>query len=242
MEYDTKAWAGETTLGRRVFNHRFRMLGREFSGWQLLKRVPMHEDRSMSEVTYLWQNEAAPRQQLIRVNVREVGSWRDAQKQLLGVLHENMRSDLPRGTGRLAELGDVQFVARALPSDIPAAVRFTRGNIAVSVDSAGPTILDVSEIALGIDRLLREAPTKVPALRRLAQVKTPKIALIKGKEGVALVKDLAKSGDQWLKVLVPDGELRRKGQSVVYTAPPPARKAVQVFVIRSPARPAGAQT
>jgi hypothetical protein len=27
--YDIKAWAGETTLGRRVFNYNFRMIGRE---------------------------------------------------------------------------------------------------------------------------------------------------------------------------------------------------------------------
>jgi len=240
MDYDTKAWARETTLGRRVFNHRFRMLGREFAGWRLLKTVPMHQDGSVSEVAYLWQGEAAPEQQLIRVNVREVGSWREAQKHLLGMLQESMRAGLPRGTGRLAELGDVQFVARSVPSDVPAAIRFSRGNIAVDVDSVGSTTLDVSELALGVDRLLGEAPTQVPSLRRLARLQTPKTATIKGKEGVALVKDLAKAGDQWLKVIVPDGELRRKGQSIVYTAPQPARKAVQVFAIGSPAKAAKA--
>ena len=66
MDYNLKAWAGETTLGRHIFNYNFRMFGREVPGWQMLKAVTMHKDRTLSEITYLWQNKDAAEQQLVR--------------------------------------------------------------------------------------------------------------------------------------------------------------------------------
>src|SRR5260370_20922895 len=94
-DYDTKAWSRETELGRRIFNYNFRMFGREITGWELLKAVPMHRDRTLSEMTYLWQNKSAPKQQLVRVNVGELPDWRSAQKHLLGMLENSMRPDIP---------------------------------------------------------------------------------------------------------------------------------------------------
>jgi hypothetical protein len=239
-QYDIKAWAGETALGKRVFNYNFRMLGREVTGWQMLKAVPMHRDRTLSETTYLWQSKDAPDRQLVRVNVGELADWRAAQKHLLEMLGHSMRPDLPRGTGKLAEVGDIEFVARAPGSDIPAAVQFTRGNVAVAVNSVGSVTIDVSDIAAIVDRVLSESPTGVPSLRTRAKPQPPKTVLIKGKEGASLVKDLKKVGDAWLKVIVPDGELRRKGDALVYVTPQAGRKTVQIFSIRtgvaSPAR------
>lgn len=231
-QYDIKAWAVETTVGRRVFNCNFRMLGREVKGWQLLKAVPMHRDRRSSEMTYLWRSTEAP-EQLVRVSGSELTDWREAQKQLMDMLMHSMRPDLPRGTGRLAEVGDIQFVARAPGSDIPAAVQFTRGNIAVAVNSVGSVTIDVSDIAAIVDRALSEPPTKVPSLRTLAKRQVPKTVLVKGKTGVSLVKNLKKVGDAWLKAIVPDGELRRKGEALVYLSPQPGKKTVQIFNIRA---------
>src|SRR5260370_33877190 len=86
-DYDTKAWSRETELGRRIFNYNFRMFGREITGWELLKAVPMHRVSTLSEMTYIWQNKSAPKQQLVRVNVGELPDWRSAQKHLHGESH-----------------------------------------------------------------------------------------------------------------------------------------------------------
>ena len=231
--YDIKAWAGETTLGRRLFNYNFRMLGREVTGWQMLKVVPMHRDSVLLEMTYLWQSKDAPNRQLVRVNVGELADWRAAQKHLLGILEHSMRPDLPRGTGKLAAVGDIEFVARELQSDISAAVQFTRGNIAVAVNSVGSVTVDVSDIAAIVDRMLTEPPTSVPSLRRLAKLQLPKTILVKGRKRVRLLKSLKKVGDRWLKAIVPDGELRRSGDALEYTTPQPGKKTVQIFSIRT---------
>ncbi|RPJ56473.1 MAG: hypothetical protein EHM23_23455 [Acidobacteria bacterium] len=238
---DLKAWAGETTLGRRIFNYNFRMFGQEVKGWVVLKAVTMHEDRALTEKTYLWQSKEAPDRQMIRVNVAELADWRAAQKHLQEMLGQCMRPDLPRGTGKLAELGDIEFVARAPLSDIPAAIHFARGNIAVSVNSVGQVAIDVSDIAGTVDQLLSESPARVPSLRALAKTEAPKTIQVRGKEGASLVKDLKKFRDLWLKVIVPDGELRRKGDALVYVSPEAGKKAVQIFSIRPRARTTSAR-
>jgi hypothetical protein len=231
-QYDLKAWASETTRGRRLFNHNFRMSGRELAGWQLLKAAPMHRDRSLAETTYLWQRKEAPDRQVVRVNLAELPDWRAAQKHLRDALAHCMRPDLPRGTGGLAEVGDVELVARAAPSDVPAAIQFSRGNIAVAVNSVGSVAVDVSYLAAGIDRALADPPAKVASLRTMAKRLTPKTVTVKRREGVHLVKDLSKVGERWLKAVVPDGELRRKGNALLYTSPEPGKKDVQIYSIR----------
>jgi hypothetical protein len=168
---------------------------------------------------------------LVRVNVVEMADWRVAQKHLLVSLHHCMRPDLPRGTGKLAMLGDIEFVARTPRSDLPAAVQFVRGNIVISVNSVGSVTIDVSEMAAIIDHVLTEPPTAVPFLREWAKRQAPKAVIAKSKRAVPLVKDLTKIGDRWLKVMTPDGELRRKGESLVYITPEPGTKRVQVFSI-----------
>jgi hypothetical protein len=231
-QYDLKAWASETSRGRQLFNHNFRMSGRELAGWQLLKAVPMHRDRSLAETTYLWQSKEAPDRQVVRVSVAELHDWRAAQKHLRDALAHCMRPDLPRGSGGLAEVGDVEFVARAAPSDVPAAMQFARGNVAVAVNSVGSVTVDVSDVAAGVDRALADAPAKVASPRTMAKRLTPKTVTVKRREGVHLVKDLSKVGDRWLKAIVPDGELRRRGNALVYTSPEPGKKTVQLYSIR----------
>ncbi len=229
--YDIKAWAEETKLGQRIFNYNFRIQGHELKGWQLLKAVPMHKDARLAEVTYLVQSEEAADRQMVRMNIAELADWRAAQKHLLAILDHSMRPDLPRGTGKLGALGDISLVARAPQSDIPAAVQFARGNIAVAVNSVGTVTIDVSEIAATVDHLLTEPPAKLPSIRKLSKPRPPKAVLLKGKEGATLVKDLKKVRDAWLKVIVPDGELRRKGDALVYISRQPGKKVVRIYAI-----------
>jgi hypothetical protein len=83
-----------------------------------------------------------------------------------------------------------------------------------------------------VDRLVTEPPTMVPSLRTRAKLQLPKTVLVKGKKGAPLVKHLKKVGDGWLKVIIPDGELRR-GNTLVYITPQPGKKTVQIFSIRT---------
>ena len=231
LNYDLKSWASETDLGRRIFNYNFRMLGREIPGWQMLKVVPMHQDGVLSEITWLWQNKQQPDRELVRVNVVETADWRAAQKHLLRMLSHCMKPDLPRGTGRLTTLGDIEFVARAPESDLAAAVQFVRGNSVVSVNSVGSMTIDVSDIAVRVDRLLSEPPNTIPVLRKLTRQQPSKAVIAKRKGAMSLIRDLGKFGDRWLKVITPDGEVRRKGKSLSYLAPQPGKKSVQIFSI-----------
>ena len=56
-DYDLKAWDEETTLGRRVFNYNYRMLGYEVKAWAMFKAVPMQKAKGITEVAYLWQSQ-----------------------------------------------------------------------------------------------------------------------------------------------------------------------------------------
>jgi hypothetical protein len=232
-QYDVKGWAEETSVGRRVFNYNFHMSGGELAGWQLVKTVPMHADRQVTETTYLWQSEDAPGRHVVRVNIAALANWRAAQKHLVTMLAHTMRPDLPRASGALAAVGDIEFVARMPETDVPAAVLFARGNIAVAVNSVGSVAVDVSDIAETVDRLLTESPAKLPpSVRRSATRLSPKVVDVKKKDGVMLVKSLRKTGDLWLKVIASDGELHRKADALVYKSAQPGRRAVEIFSIR----------
>ena len=149
-----------------------------------------------------------------------------------------MRPNIPRGTGKVASVGDVNLVARDLRSDFVAAIQFTRGNVAVVINSIGQVNIDVSEIAASVDRSISESPTKQPSLRTLAKRQTPNTVVIKAKESATLVKSIKKvsEGNTWLKVIVPDGEVVRKGDALLYSSPKPGKKTVQIFAIRSRAK------
>jgi len=151
-----------------------------------------------------------------------------AQKHLTEILDHNMRPDLP---GSIVGLGDISFVTRAPQSDIPAAIQFTRGNIAVAVNSVGSVTIDVSSVATTIDRLLGDPTAKLPSVRRLTTAQPPKTVVAKGREGSTLVKDLKNVGNAWLKVIVPDGELRRKENTIVYVSRQ-GKKAVHIYSIK----------
>src|SRR5690349_14162399 len=137
FDYDTTRWSERTTLGRRVFNYNYRMLGRELPEWSLVKAVPMRHVPSVAETAYLWHSQRSADRELVRVTVAALDHWREAQGFLAETLSHRMRANIPEGTGVLAQLGDVNFVARVPRSDLAGAISFARGNVVVSVHSAG---------------------------------------------------------------------------------------------------------
>jgi hypothetical protein len=235
--YDTELWASQTDLGRRLFNRNFRMQGRELPGWKLVKVVPMHEDRSATEVSYLWQDKGEPERHLVRISVTSMLDWRSAQKHLVGMLGHTMRGDLVAGIGQNADVGDVAFTARAAVSDLKGAVQFARGNLAVAVNSVGSSIVDVAGIAARVDHMLTSPPSRA-SLKGLTRRLLPRTVTTEGRASVSLLASLVKYKRGWLKVLVDDGELRQRGEALVYTSTKAGKKDVQIYLTAEARKPA----
>lgn len=227
-DYDTRSWARQTTLGRRVFNHNFRMIGEGPTGWTLIKTVPMARDAKRTETTWLWQAAGAS-DALVQVNVTEFSDWRAAQKHLATLLDHCMRPAVPRGAGNLAEAGDVIFVVRDPVHDRQASAQLARGNVAVAIRSVGSIAVDVSAFVRLVDAMLSGASDKDdfhPAERNFLSMRAAE------KGGVSVLPiDLGES-DAWLRLIASDGELRRKGRTIVHVASAPGESTVELFALR----------
>ena len=230
-KYDKDEWAAGTTRGRQVFNFRYRLTGSEFEGWKLLKTVLMQETRDLTEKVYLWESSSDPKHEMIRVSITERHNWKLAQESLHQHLMECMRPDIPRGAKKLAQLGDVNYVAREPQTDIAGAITFTRGNVCVSASSAGEKNVDVSETVALLDRALSQPPAKAEAGKRRVRARAPKLVDVTARKSVVLVEKLPEAVPRggWLKIIVPDGELRRKGDALMYVSPKGGKKRVSAF-------------
>jgi hypothetical protein len=170
---------------------------------------------------------------MVRVGITERHHWRLAQESLHQHLMHCMRPDIPRGTKKLAQLGDVIFVSRESHTDVAAAISFTRGNVCVSVSSVGEKNVDVSGIAARLDGALSEPPAKREVEKGQVRALTPKMASVKANEAYVLIKNLQKAAPRggWLKIIVPDGELSRKGDALIYVSAQGGRKQVGTFAV-----------
>lgn len=128
------------------------------------------------------------------------------------------------------DVGDVEFTARAAVTDLTGAVQFARGNLAVAVNSVGSSIVDVSGIAARVDQMLTRPPTRA-SVKGTTRRLLPKIITTRGRASVSLLASLVKYKGGWLKVLVDDGELRQRGEALVYTATKAGRKDVQIYLM-----------
>jgi hypothetical protein len=231
--YNVEEWAAGTTKGRQIFNYNFRMFGRELRGWEMHKIVTMQKNREATEKAYIWLGQKDREGEMDNISVTEVNYWRLAQKRLHDKLSNCMRPDIPRGTGKLTTLGDVNFVGRDLQSDIPAAIFFARGNLCISVSSIGEKDVDVSEIATTLDRALSEPPTKVQLKKEQVQRRTPEEATVKADEAFILIENLREVTPPtgWLQIVAPDGELRRKGNALIYVSSRGGKKSIRTYVL-----------
>jgi hypothetical protein len=230
-QYDVEEWATGTTRGRQVFNYSYRMLGTELKGWKLLKVVSMQEGADLRKKAYLWQSTSDPEREMVRIDVTEHHNWRRAQQSLHEHLTNSMRPDIPRGTKKLAQLGDVVFAGREPRTDAAGVISLTLGNVFVTVSSVGEKTVDVSEIAARVEALLSEPPTKSQLAKGRARARTPKMAAVKENQPYLLIKELSKAAPrgEWLKVIVSDGELRREGDALIYVSPQGGKKDVRTF-------------
>ncbi|MEK7408691.1 MAG: hypothetical protein AAB225_26795 [Acidobacteriota bacterium] len=231
--YDVQEWAAATTRGRQVFNYGYRLTANDLKGWKLLKVVTLQEGRDLTDKAYIFQSTSDPEHEMVRVGITERNHWRLAQESLHQHLMNCMRSDIPRGTKQLAQVGDVIFVGREPQTDIAGAISFTRGNVCVVVSSAGAKSVDVSGIAVRLDRALSEPPAKAELDKGLVRARTPKTAAVTANRPFVLIEKLPEAArGGWLKVIVPDGELSRKGDGLIYVSPQGGEKRVDTFAAR----------
>lgn len=228
--YDLQEWAAATTRGRQVFNYGYRLTAGDLRGWKLSKVVTLQEGRDVASWAYLFQSASDPEHLMVRVDVTERHSWRLAQESLHQHLLNSMRSDLPKGTRQLAQVGDVVFVGRAPQTDVQGTVSFARSNVLIVVSSVGARNVDVSEIAARLDRALYEPPTKAELAKGLVRARPPKTAIVTARRSFILIHKLSEAArGAWLKVVVPDGELSRKGNALMYVSPESGQKRVKIF-------------
>lgn len=226
--YDTSEWAVETTLGRRIFNANFRLSAGELRGWEIVNSVAVEHGAGVTERVTIWRKSGARKETLIRVGVVEHDSWSAAQQGLYATLLHCMRPDIPRGKGALARTGDVSFAASDGKAKGAASVFFARGNVVVSVTSVGEAPVDVAAFAKKVDAALRAPPKETELKRGLAEQRSPRSYDVKRRRPVTVIESLPQvlAAGNWVKVIAPDGELRREDDHLVYLAEGAGRKRV----------------
>lgn len=229
--YNKEEWVAVTDKGRQVYNYNYNLSGNQFKGWKLIKTIVLTENKELTERTYLFENSADPKHEIARIDVVERNGWDQAQESLHQSLLEKMRTDIPKGTGELEEIGDVNYVAREQKSDIPAAISFTRGNIFLSINCVGDRNFDVTGIADQIDNELYKAPSAAKQKTDKIRTLKPTEAPVHAGEPYLLIRNLKKLAPRkmWLKIIVPDGELKRKGEDLIYISPTEGKKRITIL-------------
>jgi len=230
--YDLQAWADATTRGRRIYNYNYRMLGDELRGWELIKVVPMENTAGHHEIVYLWEKKGSAGQELVRIGITEADDWRTAQHHLHTQLRHSMRPGLPRGAGKLAALGDVNYIGQEPDSARIASVAFSLGNVTITITSVGDQTVDVSAIALRLDHVLGEPPAKEELKAGKAErLITPALKVKKGQMATLIEHLPERTTTGWHKFIAPDGELKREDDAIVYVSPSAGEKKIERYQV-----------
>lgn len=231
--YRIEEWAAGTTVGRRIFNYNYRMTDTMLKGWELVNVVEAENEPELTEKIYIWEKTGSKGKTLVRIGVSEHNDWRLAQSQLHRHLMHSMRPNIPRGSGNLAKIGDVIFAGQPRDAKVVAASFFTRGNVTVTVSSVGENVIDISNIVLMLDRALSEPPSKQDIKKGLAEELAPRSFKAMKGETVKIIDRLPEpvARSAWIKIIAPDGELRREDDSVVYVSPQAGEKKVEEYRI-----------
>jgi hypothetical protein len=203
------------------------MVGDELAGWHLLKTLPMETSGGLRELVYVWEGPERAGRELLRIGTAELPDWRLAHERLAA------SPDTGRANESSGTVGDVAVVERDPETDLPVAVSFARGNAYVSVRSAGDRVIDVTAAAERLDETMRLPPEPSAvgggAIEERSLEVTSRHA---GEERVIIDSIVLTAHGGWLKVVAPDGELRREGDSLIYVARSVGATRIRTFVVR----------
>ncbi len=230
--YDLQAWADATTRGRRIYNYNYRMRGDELRGWELIKVVPMENTPGHHEIVYLWEKKGSEGQEQVRIGITEADDWRAAQYHLREQLRHSMRSDLPRGAGKLAAIGDINYAGQEPGGTRIASLVFSLGNVTIAISSVGDKSVDVSAIAQRLDHTLGEPPAKEELKAGKAERLTTAALKVKKGQMTTLIEHLPeRTTTGWHKFIAPDGELKREDDAIVYVSPSAGEKKIERYQV-----------
>lgn len=232
--YDPVRWAAETKLGRQIFNFNFRLTGDEMRGWELVNVAGGAPQPGAVEQVYLFQQTKAAKEMLVRVDIVERENWRGAQERLQSTLLHCMSPELQQGKGELSGVGDVCYVGTEGNKAPVSAAFLARGNLFVSIASVGEEPVDVAPFTRKLDGLLSEIPSEAEGAAAKSRVPHLQLKDVRAGEAFTVVDslDTMKADGGWLKVVAPDGELRREDDRLVYVPEQPGSKRVSRFVVR----------
>ena len=234
-EYYAKILEEAAPKGRGLLVYNVELQANYFNGFKLVKRFVMERTSTLTEKVYIFQPVGESGSDvMIRVSLAELNNAENAKARLGQELTQSMRPEIPPGTGELEAVGDVNFVGRSGPADLTAGISFTRGNICVTVRNAGAKRVDVSELAKQIDELLcgerrvdadenaESAGMRTSAVERSSRAGRTegRPVAVRGRERVMVVRELSEltAEEGWVRISVPQGELSREGNAVVYWA------------------------
>lgn len=230
-QYDVQKWAKQTKVGKRTFIWKFFMRGKEIPGWTLTKTIPeqIYEDRRI--LTYMWQKTEGDEEELIKIDVVESPSWRQAHETLLELLGKYQALQLPEAASRNIEIGDVAFVG--FGETIQSAI-FARANMIVRIHGVGKQDVSIVNTAKQIDELFVSRPQLskkgvVPEIesfssdRRSAKINEIVTLSMRAKE--PLDRPL------WYKFIVNQGELFVRDEKVCFSSKTPGQPEISLFVV-----------
>lgn len=228
-EYNPTEWATRVALGRRVFVYNYALRGDEFRGWELVKTTDVEHEKGLGERVFILKRNRGE-DEVIHISVVETSYWAHALEQLKSQLEHCMRPNIAQAKGRTAEIGDVQFEAKAPGSRTVQAVFFARGNLEVTVRSVGDTPVDVVRFAAEMDqsftRPLGAQRRKVEAAKRLK----PATLAVKKRRKTVFLERLPERTRRagWVRAIAPDGELRREDDTLYYFPDQAGQKRIEI--------------
>jgi hypothetical protein len=228
-DYYAKIFEAAALKGRGLLNLNVALENEEFSGFKLVKTFVMERASEVTEKIYMWQpTGGALPGALVRVSVAEMKDSSTAKNRLWRELKQSMRPQIAPGIGRLAAIGDINFVGNEPESEQAGGITFVRGNVCVTVRNAGDRPIDLSQFAKELDERL--GPVLTPRTLGAKQVRPHEDrTLAMEADKTVTVIEAVDPARGWVKVVVPDGELRKEGNSVVYKADTSGAKQVQIY-------------
>ncbi|HEV8545673.1 MAG TPA: hypothetical protein VGQ64_05235 [Candidatus Limnocylindrales bacterium] len=203
------------------------MVGDELAGGHLLKTMPMETAGGLRELVYVWEGPEGAGRELLRIGTAELPDWRLAHERLAAP------PDNPGAIETPGSVGDIAVVERDPETDLPVAISFARGNAYVSVRSAGDRVVDVTAAVERLDQSMR-LPLERSGVdgARVEEGVLEVTSHEDGEERVIIESIVHTAHGGWLKVLAPDGELRREGDSLIYVARSVGPTRIRTFVMR----------